>query len=130
MALFDDVLECDEFINHWCVKCGTHGALFATPLMFGACPKCLHERIRALRVSGAALPDWLVYLEGATARSLRDAERREAAELSVSLDDLYRCARCDKVIHQKDARYHIDPRTHSSPPYCLTCYGVLKAEEA
>jgi hypothetical protein len=89
VATYEHILESDEFVNHWCVKCGIHGALFATPRMFEACPKCLNERIRTLRESGATLPDWLLYLEDATARSLRSQERAEAAALSISLDDLF-----------------------------------------
>lgn len=114
------------FMNHDCVKCGTHGALFATPRTFVACPQCLPGRITALRLSGADLPDWLLYLEKAAGREVRAQAKRAEAALSVSFDDLYRCATCSKMIPAKDARYYIDPETHSSPPYCVACYDRMR----
>ena len=87
MGPYDEVLEADEFVNHLCVKCGAHGALFATPRMFSACPRCLSERIRRLREAGATLPEWLLYLEKAGAR---EAVRQRKAEECLTQRDFRR----------------------------------------
>jgi hypothetical protein len=122
VAPFEDVLEGDAFLSHACLRCGTHGALFATPRMFSACPKCLAERIRSLRRLGGELPIWIHYLEGsAQAEFLRQAKSDETA-LTVSFGEFLRCASCGSLIQEKEARYYIEPETHSSPPYCLECY--------
>ncbi len=119
---FDDILEGDAFLNHACLRCGNHAALFATPRMFSACPRCLVERIRSLRQLGGELPIWLHYLEGAAQAELMRQARADETALTASFGEFFRCASCDGLIHEKDARYYVAPGTHSSPPYCLECY--------
>jgi DNA-directed RNA polymerase subunit RPC12/RpoP len=127
MGTFDEFLECDEFVNHMCVKCGSKGALFATPRMFGACPRCLSERMQHLRKTVARVPEWVPYLEKAGAREASRQEKAEKAELSVSFDDFYRCAGCGKLIQEQQARYHQLPGNSYSSPHCLQCSEELRA---
>jgi hypothetical protein len=124
-----EILEVDEFLDHACVKCGTHGALFATPRMFSACPKCLAARIRELRESGAGLPAWAYYLEGAANDEALRQARAEDESFSMSFDDFYHCARCDKLILCKEARYYFPPGANSSSPHCVECYQQLTRRE-
>lgn len=128
MKPFEEILRGDAFQNHTCVQCGTHGALFATPHMFSACPHCLARRIRTLKQTGSNLPEWLLYLEGAAEREVQRQTEAEQKALSVSFDDFYKCGSCGKFIMAKDARYRIDPATRSSPPYCLDCYAAGRTE--
>ncbi|OLE11690.1 MAG: hypothetical protein AUG89_09260 [Acidobacteria bacterium 13_1_20CM_4_56_7] len=122
VAPFNDILEGDHFLNHTCLRCGAHGALFATPRMFSACPKCLAERIRRLRELGGELPIWIHYLEGSAEATARRQAKSDETALTVSLGGFLRCSSCDALIREKDARYYFAPGTHSSPPYCLECY--------
>lgn len=124
MESFEGLLTGYVFLNHCCVECGARGALFATPRMFSACPKCLAERIRRLRRSTSHLPDWVLYLGGAAEREVAHQAERERKALSVNLDDFYKCAACGKLIQARDARYRIDPVTNSSPPYCIECHAT------
>jgi hypothetical protein len=109
MVPYDDLLECDTFMNDTCVNCGSKAALFATPRMFGACPRCLAERMRQLIRTGAPVPEWVPYLEKAGEREAARQEKAEEAQFSVSFDDLFRCARCEKVGQEQDARYYFPP---------------------
>lgn len=124
-----EILEADKFLNHACVKCGTHGALFATPRMFSACPKCLAERIRELRESGATLPAWAYYLEGAADDEALRQANAEDTSLSMSFDDFYHCAKCGKLILGKEAKYYSPPGSNSSAPHCVECYRQLQRRE-
>jgi hypothetical protein len=126
MQRFDDILECDTLVDNMCLECGTHGALFATPRMFSACPRCLADRIRRLREMEVDLPEWLLYLEKAGEREAVRQHKAEEAKLSVSFDDFYHCARCDRLIQAQDARYYLPPGATSSPAYCVGCYEELR----
>jgi DNA-directed RNA polymerase subunit RPC12/RpoP len=126
MASFEEFLECDEFMNHMCVKCGSKAALFATPRTFGACPRCLSRRMRHLQETVGSVPEWVPYLEKAGEREALRQAKAEASELSVSFDDFYRCARCSRLIQKQEARYHQHPGNSYSSPHCLECYEQLR----
>jgi hypothetical protein len=125
---FEALLTGYVFQNNTCVHCGCHAALFATPRMFSACPRCLAERIRALKVVRDDLPDWALYLEGAGAGEVRRQTDAEQKALSVTFDDLYQCGACGKFILEREARYSMNPGTASSPPYCVDCYTAGHTE--
>ena len=126
MTKFEQFLECDEFMNHMCVKCGAKAALFATPRMFGACPNCLSRRMRELREREVSVPDWVPYLEKAGEREASRQAKVEESELSVSFDDFYRCSRCKKLIQKAEARYPQLPGQSYSSPHCLECYEQVR----
>jgi hypothetical protein len=120
-----EVLEADVFVNHSCARCGTHGALFATPRMFSACPKCLVERIRGLRALGRELPVWLYYLEGAASGTVAAEGKRGDAALSVSFDDFSRCVRCGAVVPERALRY-LPTGPNVMSPHCTSCYDLIR----
>jgi hypothetical protein len=120
-----EVLEADVFVNHTCARCGTHGALFATPRMFSACPKCLVERIRGLRAGGRELPVWLYYLEGAASGTVAGEGTRADAALSVSFDDFYRCVRCGAALPERALRY-LPTGPNVMSPHCTSCYDLVR----
>jgi len=126
---YSRILEGDVFANHLCTRCGTGGALFATPRMFTACPKCLAERIRDLRKVSGVLPAWVHYLEGAADEEVARQARAEDAALTASFDDFYRCGRCDTLVPAAEARYYVPPNGNSSPPYCIECYERVRRGE-
>ena len=117
----EQILHRDTFVHDLCLKCGSHGALFATPYMFAACPGCLAERLRNLRVIGQGLPDWVEYLQGAAEREVQRQLKAEKAELSVSFDDFYRCSGCSRLLHEKEACYHRKLDKNYMVPFCKVC---------
>ena len=124
MIDFDALLERDTFIDNLCVRCGSHGILIATPRYFGACPQCLAGRMKEIRESGVDLPDWFLYVEQVARREAERQDRELLAGATVDFDDIYRCGGCGRLIQQDQARYWVDPVTHSSPPYCSGCYAA------
>jgi HEAT repeat protein len=122
-----EVLEADVFVDNACVRCGTHGALFATPRMFSACPKCLAERIRNLRALGRDLPAWLYYLEGAASGEVDAQDRRADAAFTVSFDDFTRCVRCGAVVSEQKVRY-LPTGPNAMSPHCTSCYELLRGK--
>jgi hypothetical protein len=123
-----EVLEVDVFVDHACARCGTHGALFATPRMFSACPKCLAERIRELRSLGRELPPWLYYLEGAASGEADAQDRRADAALTVSFDDFMRCVRCGAVVPERQVRY-LPTGPNVMSPHCAACYELVRTSQ-
>jgi hypothetical protein len=119
----DAILERDTFINHWCVRCGCHGILIATPRYFTACPECLASRMKEVRESGVDLPDWFLYVERVAQRNVASQARALLASPTVRFDDFYKCGGCGCLVQQDEARYHVDTGTNSGPPYCLVCYA-------
>jgi hypothetical protein len=123
MIDFDALLEQDAFLNSWCVRCGYNGILYATPRWFTACPKCLAERMRAVRETGVELPGWFLYVERIAVQYTQKQARESLASPTVSFDDLCSCGGCGRLILVNGARYHFEPDTRSSPPYCPACYA-------
>ena len=123
-----DHLFSDHFESHWCVACGGTGALYAIPPgeFVGACSRCLVERIENLR-RDADLPEWVSVLEQEAKRQLTHEAKKDANEFALDFDDLYRCCRCDKLIHQNDARYplQLQDAFGGVGPHCLECYTAV-----
>ena len=121
-----ELLSGDCFADRWCVECGTHGALFATPHLFSACPQCLLGRIHRLQAKRSDLPDWVAYLEQSAAGETRRQAHAEHDTLSVAFDDFYRCGACGTLVLARDARYRLD--VSPSPPYCRVCHAMGRIE--
>lgn len=113
MEPFDGLLAGYVFQNNTCVECGTHGAAFATPCMFSACPQCLAGRIRALKATRSDLPQWVLYLEGAAEREVRRQAEAERRAFTVTFDDLNKCVTCGRLFRDREGRYR-----------CSDCYGA------
>jgi len=94
-----------------------------------ACPECLAARIAQFRYH-SRLPQapWLLNLEGEALREAEFQTRKDAAALTVSLDDLVRCARCAKVIRIKEARSFATPGSNSHSPNCRECFEDLSGQ--
>lgn len=127
-----DELFCDHFESHWCVGCGGHGALYAiAPGEFlGACSRCLLQRIQHLRDKGGEVPPWVAVLEREAKHELEYEAEKESTEFALSFDDFYHCCRCDKLIHQRDARYptQAKDRFGAISPHCLECYALVAGQ--
>lgn len=114
----------DRFVNHLCLRCGYHGAAFATPRFLTACPKCLAERIAD--VDEPDRPGWIRYLRDAALREAERQDRKEKESLTVDFDDFCKCAACGKLVPRKDARYLARPDSSVLPPHCPDCHDRLK----
>lgn len=123
----------DHFESHWCVTCGGTGALYviAPGDFVGACSRCLIDRIQKLRQRNADLPEWVSVLEHEAKRQVVHEAEEDANEFALDFDDLYRCCRCDKLIHQQDARYptHLSDAFGGIGPHCVDCYAAVSASE-
>ena len=51
-------LSADVFIDCFCVRCGSGGAPFATPVWHVSCPRCLAQRMRGFLARREGLPWW------------------------------------------------------------------------
>ena len=129
--LFRRITSVDTFVNRSCVECGCDAALFISAGRFVVlCPSCASRRIAAYRRGeGRPEPDWIGILEREALREATRQARQEEATYTVTLDDLWKCARCGKLIQPREARYYLAPGLASSPPYCEPCVGALRAEE-
>ncbi len=127
------------FVNHLCVKCGYHGALFVFDSKYVApCPKCVSERIADLRREGHPIPTgvaWkegqltdfekLAILENEARREVIYQDKKEQGTLQVSFDDMVKCASCGKLILMKDGRAFFPEGGMSSPSYCIDCHSRM-----
>lgn len=121
---YEFVLSGYQFINHGCVECCVHAALFVFAGHFvSLCPKCAADRIGELRRAGYSLTEDLEILEDEARREVLHQERKEREALQVRWDDLVRCHGCGKVIQLDHARYREDKRDSCRLlPCCLNCY--------
>ena len=122
----ETILLGDEFVGQMCLVCGMHAALFVVQGgHVGLCPKCVADRISRLREGAPSLPEWITVLEQEATREERHQRRKQDREFELRWDDMYKCNRCDRLIHKRDARYYFEPGSSSSPPYCQNCYNTL-----
>jgi len=123
-----EAIRGDRFVSHKCSKCWMAAALFAFERQYvSLCPQCATERIDRMAAEGRELPPTVVWLHFETTEQMRFQERKAWEALSVKFDVFYRCHRCGRVIHEKDARYWFPPGGNSSPAYCGECYEILKS---
>lgn len=128
--LYRRALGSDRFLARWCARCGHEGTAWADG-EYGVvlrCPRCLRERVRALREEVGELPGAVDYLETMANRDLERQSVDYRADLTVDFDVFCRCAQCDRLIHRDDARYWLPPGASSSPPYCQPCRAELAEE--
>lgn len=129
MPLYRKALGRDRFVGRWCARCGHERTAWADG-QFGIalrCPRCLRERVRALRETHGPLPRAVAYLEKMANDDLRKQSIESRRGLTVDFDVFARCDRCERVILRKDARCRLASGQSSSPPYCLACYAELEA---
>ena len=113
-----------SLVGRSCFDCNLRLALFVVLNRFvSVCPGCATERIAGLRQELGSLPDWLQWFSKEVEKEVQFQRRKQDNSFELRWDDLFRCADCDKVVHERDARYHFEPEVHSSPPYCLVCYN-------
>ena len=120
----------DKFANHTCVACGFHAALFVIAGRFGSlCPFCTVGRIEEYRAIGAdpVEPGWVTLLYQEARKEAAYQARKEDEAYTVSLDDVWTCARCGAFMQPRDARYYHAPGVNTSPPYCGPCADALRA---
>lgn len=127
--LYRRALGEDRFLDRWCARCGHEGTAWADGEGGIAlrCPRCLRERVRALRQAHGELPGAVDHLETMARGDLKRQSLEDRSGLTVEFDVFSRCARCDRLIQRKDARHWRPPGTSSSPPYCRECHGELSA---
>lgn len=126
--LITQVFTRESLSGHSCFECGKKAALFVVKGHYlGDCPSCIVRRICALKLRGAA-KQWMEDLLWEAEKEVKYQEKKENETFALNLDDFYRCHRCDRVIHQNDARYFFPPGTTSSHPYCIECRAALAAE--
>jgi uncharacterized C2H2 Zn-finger protein len=121
-------LGADHFVERWCVECGYEGTTWVHPDggLVMRCPRCLRERVRALRRERGSLPDPVAYLETMAERDLARQSLENRWDLTVEFDVFVRCDRCDALLERDDARYWLPEGATSSPPYCRPCYAELR----
>ena len=123
-----EAIEGDRFFSHRCFKCWSRASLFAFEHRFvSLCPQCATERIVHMAAEGQDLPPSVLWLHLETSKEIQYEERRAREALSVKLDDFYRCHRCGKIVHPKDARYWFPPGENVSPAYCGICSKILSS---
>ena len=131
---FHRIVAGDCFVNHWCVECGLHAALFviAGGRYYGRyvslCPRCVSVRIEGYRQEMGEVPWWVENLDKEAEGEVRFQARTEERTLQVVWDDLYKCARCGHIIRAEDACYWVKPGENSSPPYCLMCVEIVQGQ--
>lgn len=114
-------LLADRFAGRFCVACSGRGALFATPIWFVPCPRCLAARMRRLLGSREDLPWWVEYLAEACERTVVSMELKERSALSVEFDPFLTCHRCGRLIPKDKARYVFPEGTSLGHPHCQEC---------
>jgi hypothetical protein len=114
-------LLADRFAGRFCVACSGRGALFATPIWFVPCPRCLAARMRRLMESREDLPWWVEYLADQCERTVVSMEREERSALSVEFDPLLTCHRCGRLIPKDKARYVFPGGKGPGRPHCQEC---------
>lgn len=122
----EQVLTGDAFVGHMCLVCGMHAALFTVRGEHVAlCPKCVSSRISRLSEGNSNLPEWIKTLWASAIREERYQVAEDAREFELRWDDLYKCQRCGKIIHESDARYYSDSGSSVSAPHCQSCFDAL-----
>jgi hypothetical protein len=129
--LFRRITSVDTFVNRSCVACGCHAALFISAGLFVVlCPSCTARRIAEhRRGDGRPEPGWIGILEREALAEVARQGRQEESKYTVTLDDLWKCARCGALIRAGETRYYFAPGQVSSPPYCEPCAETLGEEE-
>lgn len=124
-------LDGDEFRGSWCVRCGRRRAIFNLPTgrLVAVCPECVAGRIDRLESEGHELPESLRILRTEGIHEAAYQKRRDESLFKAPSMDLYKCARCDRMIPKDDARYHFPSGATSSPPYCESCWLVLSGRQ-
>jgi hypothetical protein len=128
--LFQLITAGDTFVNGTCVVCGFGAALFVCAGRFvSLCPFCTVGRIEEYRAIGAdpVEPAWIGVLDREARKESAFQIRKEEQAYTVTLDDVWKCARCGALIRAEEARYHHPPGENSSPPYCESCGEALRA---
>jgi DNA-directed RNA polymerase subunit RPC12/RpoP len=124
-------LDGDSFCGNWCVRCGRRRSLFNLPTgrLVAVCPQCVVNRIDRLEREGHELPESLRILRTEGVDTTARQKRREESLFKAPLLDLYKCARCGRMISKEDARYHFPTGALSSPPYCESCLVALSGQQ-
>jgi len=118
-------LLADRFVGRFCVACSSRGALFATPIWFVPCPRCLAARMRRLLESREDLPWWVEYLAEQCELTVVSMERDERSALSVEFDPLLTCHRCGRLIPKEKVRVFLPGGTGPGHAHCKECWELL-----
>ena len=131
-CLLDLITLGDRFVNGTCLACGFHAALFVVAGRYASlCPFCTVGRIDEYREIGVdqVEPAWVTVLYGEARKEAASEARQEDDRYTVTLDDIWKCARCGKLIQRREARYYHAPGETTSPPYCGPCADALATGE-
>jgi hypothetical protein len=114
-------------VGEACRKCGKGGGLYIVETEFVVlCTPCVADRIAVLRRNGNPLPSWLDQLEQEVGRELEQLRREAERAYRLTWDDLYRCARCSRMIHRRDARYPVTTVGTAVSPHCIPCCKTVR----
>jgi len=115
----------DRFRDCYCLKCGDHGALYCFEGgHVSICSRCAIERIERLAGAGRVLPPSVLWLYREAGRERVAQERREKAKLSVRMNDLCRCYRCEAFLREKEVRYWGREGEGVLYPFCAECREI------
>ena len=121
-------LFADEFAADFCVVCGDGAALYATPVWFSPCRRCLAKRMRALMERRDDLPWWVSYLADNCQRAVDLEDQKALAGPTVTFEPFAGCVACKKLMPEEDARYWYGTNNELPVAYsrCVPCYEDLR----
>ena len=122
-------LLADRFLGRFCVACSGRGALFATPIWFVPCPRCLAARMRRLMASQEDLPWWVEYLADQCELTVVKMEREERTALSVDFDTFLKCHQCERLIPKEKARIFFSGGKGPGHAHCRECWELLVRDQ-